>query len=82
MKPLVSDLSNSVVPNWQHDFTVAVRSGQIQAAKAAIFLRLKAKVERPPGILERIALNDAIDLLRALRSGHVSNADSGSVAGA
>jgi hypothetical protein len=41
---------------------------RIQAAKDAIFSRLRAKSERPPGSLERIALNDAIRLLRVLRS--------------
>lgn len=63
---VLAEASNSL-PDWQHDFTVAIRAGQIQAAKMAIFLRLKAKPERPPGILERIALNDAIHVLRTLR---------------
>jgi hypothetical protein len=67
MAPQVSNTS-SPAPDWQHDFTVAIRSGQIQAAKTAVFLRLKAKAERPPGILERIALNDAIHVLRTLRN--------------
>ena len=68
MGPLATNLGSSSFPDWQHDFTRAVRKGQIRAARAAIFRRLKEKVERPPGILERIALNDAIGLLRALRS--------------
>jgi len=57
--------------DWQHEFKVAVSSGQIQAAKAAIFARLKAKAEHPPSVLERIALNDAIHLLRMLRGEHL-----------
>jgi hypothetical protein len=56
------------VPDWQHDFAMGVRSGKIQAAKRAVYLRLKAKSERPPGVVERIALNDAINLLRTLCS--------------
>jgi len=64
----LSDPEIAPVPDWQRDFAVAVRSGQIQAAKVAIFLRLKARPEHPPGALERIALKDAIHLLRTLRS--------------
>lgn len=67
MKPLPCDLSNSPCPGWLHDFEVAMYEGQILAAKAAVFSRLKTKAECPPGILERIQLNDAIYLLRMLR---------------
>jgi hypothetical protein len=62
-------------PDWQREFEAAVRDGndgnlaeRLQAAKAAIFSRLRAKVHRPPGTLERIVLNDAIHFLRLLRS--------------
>ena len=68
MGPLFSDLSGSPVPDWQNEFKAAMQSGEFHAAKAAIFRRLKAKAERPPGILERIALNDAIFLLKGLHS--------------
>jgi hypothetical protein len=44
------------------------RPERLRTARAAIFVRLKAKAERPPGVVERIALNDAIHLLRVLRS--------------
>ena len=54
--------------DWEHDFQMAVSSGQLETAKAAIRTRLKAKADHPPGVLERIALNDAIHLLRTLRS--------------
>jgi|HubBroStandDraft_6_1064221.scaffolds.fasta_scaffold2354985_1 hypothetical protein len=81
MTPLAANLNSSSFPDWQHDFTTAVRQGQIPAARAAIFRRLKEKGERPPGILERIALNDAIDLLRALRSERVASKDLDSIPG-
>lgn len=64
----VSNPGSASVPDWEHDFAEAIRSRQIQAAKVAIFLGLKARPEHPPGVLERIALNDAIHLLRTLRS--------------
>jgi hypothetical protein len=62
-------------PDWQGEFEAAVRENdqakrpeRLQALKIAIFLRLKTKTSRPPGTVERIALNDAIHLLRVLRS--------------
>jgi hypothetical protein len=62
-------------PDWQGEFEAAVRENdpakrpeRLQALKVAIFLRLKTKTSRPPGTVERIALNDAIHLLRRLRS--------------
>jgi hypothetical protein len=61
--------------DWQPAFEAAIEENEhtqcrdgLQRAKAAIFLRLKALATRPPGIVERIALNDAIHLLRILRS--------------
>lgn len=72
MTPLPCDLSNSPCPDWLHDFEVALHKGQIPAAKAAVFSRLKMKAECPPGILERIQLNDAIYLLRTLRSAGIA----------
>jgi hypothetical protein len=62
-------------PEWQRAFECAMRGSDsstfpalLQAAKDAIFSRLKAKAARPPSTVERIALNDAIHLLRVLRS--------------
>jgi hypothetical protein len=62
-------------PDWQRAFEAAMRetdpatlAARLRAAKLAIFSRLKTKAECPPGFLERIALNDAIHLLRVLRS--------------
>jgi len=62
-------------PDWQGEFEAAMqendqrqRPERLQALKTAILVRLKAKTSRPPGAVERIALNDAINLLRALRS--------------
>lgn len=70
---------NLQLPDWQNDFETAARQaaqtpGRIQAMKAAVFSRLRSKLENPPGPLERIALNDAILLLRTLRSGSAPNA--------
>jgi hypothetical protein len=62
-------------PDWQPEFEAAIQENDniqcrdgLQKAKVAIFLRLKALATRPPGIIERIALNDAIHLLRVLRN--------------
>ena len=75
MDCLPSESRNIQFPEWQREFEAALREGdwttlpdRLQAAKAAIFSRLKAKAERPPGTLERIALNDAIHFLRVLRN--------------
>jgi len=75
MAGLPSKSQHSQFPEWQRAFEALVREsdwtrlpGRLQAAKAAIFSRLRAKREHPPGTLERIALNDAIHLLRVLRS--------------
>ena len=69
-------------PDWQPEFEAAMyetdqakRPERLQALKKAIFLRLKAKTLRPPGTVERIALNDAIQLLRVLRSEHIPYLD-------
>jgi hypothetical protein len=75
MADVPSKSSNLQFPDWQSGFEAALRerdqakrAERLRAAKTAIFLRLKTKVTRPPGTLERIALNDAIHLLRILRS--------------
>jgi hypothetical protein len=75
MQGLPSEPQTLQFPEWQCAFEDAMRESdstnlpaRIQAAKDAIFSRLRAKSERPPGSLERIALNDAIRLLRVLRS--------------
>jgi hypothetical protein len=77
-----SDPRYAEIPDWQHEFENAVQdSGQdgcyarLQAAKAAISRRLRTKTEYPPGILERIALNDAIHLLRVLRKENLPDPD-------
>jgi hypothetical protein len=69
--------------DWQPAFEAAIRENdhnqcgeELQKAKAAIFSRLKALATHPPGIVERIALNDAIHLLRVLRSENSRVADS------
>lgn len=81
MTSLLSEPRNLQFPDWQTDFEAAARQaaqtpGRIQAMKAAVLSRLRAKLENPPGPLERIALNDAILLLRALRSGSPPNGGS------
>jgi hypothetical protein len=62
-------------PDWQGEFEAVEREHDIgklrerlRASRRAILLRLKTNTSRPPGTLERIALNDAIHLLRVLRS--------------
>jgi hypothetical protein len=81
MTSLLSESRNLQFPDWQTDFQAAARQaaqtpGRLQAMKAAVLSRLRAKLENPPGPLERIALNDAILLLRTLRSGRPPNAGS------
>ena len=80
MTSVLAEPRNLQFPDWQSDFEAAAREaaqtpGRIQAMKAALFARLRTKLENPPGPLERIALNDAILLLRALRSEKSSGAD-------
>jgi hypothetical protein len=59
-------------PDWQSEFEAVVCEEDIgklrerlRASRRAIFLRLKTSTS--PGTVERIALNDAIHLLRVLR---------------
>jgi hypothetical protein len=73
MTSVLSDPRNLELSDWQSDFERALQQtaetpARIQAMKAAVFSRLRLKLENPPGPLERIALNDAILLLRTLRS--------------
>jgi hypothetical protein len=75
MAGLFKDFRALQFPDWQGEFEAAVheddvgkRPERLRALKAAIFQRLKANASRPPGTAERIALNDAIHLLRALRN--------------
>ena len=75
MEVLPSEPQTFQFPDWQRAFEDAMRGidsatfpVRLQAAKDAVFSRLREKSERPPGTLERIALNDAIHLLRVLRS--------------
>jgi hypothetical protein len=62
-------------PDWQTEFEAVVREDDIgelrerlRASRRAIVLRLKTNTSHPPGTVERIALNDAIHLLRVLRN--------------
>jgi hypothetical protein len=62
-------------PDWLGEFEAVVREDDIgkrperlRALRTAIFLRLKTNASRPPGTVERIALDDAIHLLRVLRN--------------
>lgn len=80
MTSLLSESRNLQLPDWQTKFEAAARQaaqtpGRIQEMRAAVLSRLRAKLENPPGPLERIALNDAILLLRALRSRGPQNTD-------
>lgn len=73
MTLLLSKPRKLELSDWQSDFERAMQQaaetpGRIQAMKAAVFSRLRSKLENPPGPLERIALNDAILVLRTLRS--------------
>ena len=70
-----SESSDFQFPEWQCEFEAAMceRDGnrlpeRLKSARSAIFSRLRAKAVRPPGTLERIALNDAIHLLRVVRT--------------
>jgi hypothetical protein len=75
MTSLSEELTELQFPDWQGEFEAATcendrdkRPERLQALRIAIFTRLKEKPSRPPGTVERIALNDAIQLLRVLRS--------------
>jgi len=74
MARLPTESSTLQFPDWQCAFEAVLhetdrdkRPECLRVARAAIFSRLKAKLERPPGTLERIALNDAIHLLQVMR---------------
>jgi hypothetical protein len=61
-------------PDWQGELEAVVREDDIgklrerlRASRRAILLRLESNISRPPGTVERIALNDAIHLLRVLQ---------------
>ena len=82
MSGLLSESRIFQFPDWQPEFEAAMqktdqakRPERLQALKKAIFLRLKSKTSRPPGTVERIALNDAIHLLRVLRSENIPYLD-------
>jgi hypothetical protein len=75
MARLPTELHTLQFPDWQCAFEAVLdetdrtkRPECLRIARAAIFSRLKAKLERPPGTLERIALNDAIHMLQVMRS--------------
>ncbi len=74
MQGLPSEPPTLQFPEWQCALEDAMRESElstlperIRAATDAISSRLKEKSQRPPGSLERIALNDAIHLLRVMR---------------
>jgi hypothetical protein len=75
MARLPTETDTVQFPDWQcayenalHETNWSEHNECVKAARAAIFSRLKAKLERPPSTLERIALNDAIHLLQLMRS--------------
>lgn len=72
---LPSELTTFRYPDWQTVFEFIMRGmdevnrpERLHAARAVIFSRLRVKRGYPLGMVERIALNDAIHLLRVLRS--------------
>ena len=82
MTGLLSESRSFQFPDWQPEFEAvmqendqAKRPERLQALKIATLLRLKTKTSRPPGTVERIALNDAIHLLRVLRSENIPYLD-------
>jgi CheY-like chemotaxis protein len=61
-------------PHWQREFEAALREGdpqslrrRVDAAEAALFLRLQALAESAGGDEERRAIADAIGILRAIQ---------------
>jgi hypothetical protein len=61
-------------PHWQREFEAALREGdpqslrrRVDAAEAALFLRLQAVAESAGGDEERRAIADAIGILRAIQ---------------
>jgi hypothetical protein len=75
MAGLPTESGSFQFPEWQREFEAVVSESngislpeRLQAAKTAISSRLRARTERPPGTIERIALNDAIHFLRVLRN--------------
>jgi hypothetical protein len=61
-------------PHWQREFEAALREGDLQslrqrvdAAEAALFLRLQALVQSAEGDQERQAISDALGRLRAIQ---------------
>ena len=79
---LHSESAKFQFPDWQPEFEAVMQENdqtkcpdRLRALKMAIFVRLKEKTSRPPGTVERIALNDAIHLLRVLRSENIPYLD-------
>ena len=61
-------------PHWQREFKAALREGdpqslrqRVDAAEAALFVRLQALAESAEGDEERRAIADAIGTLRAIQ---------------
>ena len=62
-------------PDWQNEFEAALLEGDpkklsplVEAAEAAIFLRLQALVNNPDGHVEQEAIADAMRKLRAIKT--------------
>lgn len=61
-------------PHWQREFEAALREGtpqslrqRVDAAEAALFLRMQALGESPEEQAERQAIADAMGILRAIQ---------------
>jgi hypothetical protein len=68
--------------DWQQKFQAALLEGDskklpplVEAAEAAIYLRLQSLVDSPDGHVERNALTDAIRTLRAIQTGKLHYPD-------
>ena len=75
MESVSTEFTALQFPDWQGELEAVEREDDIgklrerlRASRRAILLRLKTNTSRPPGTAERIALNDAIHLLRVLRN--------------
>lgn len=61
-------------PHWQREFEAALREGdpqslreRVDAAEAALFLRLQTLAGSPEAAAERQAISDAMGTLRAIQ---------------
>jgi hypothetical protein len=70
----ISTFHTMKYPYWQREFEAALREGdsqslrqRVDAAEAALFVRLQALAESAEGDEERQAISDAIGTLRAIQ---------------